>query len=65
VGLAVIKPYTFLLTLHLEPIYGSLLALAIFGQDEIMSGWFYGGATLILLALLLNSYWKKRKATAV
>lgn len=60
-----VSPYTFLLTLNLEPIYGSLLALAIFGQDEIMSGWFYSGASLILLALLLNSYWKKRKAAAV
>lgn len=56
-----VSPYTFLLTLNLEPIYGTILAVLLFGEDEIMSGWFYSGAALILLALVLNSYLQKRR----
>lgn len=56
-----LSPYTFLLTLNLEPIYGSLLALFIFGQDELMSGPFYLGGGIILFAIALNAYLKRSK----
>jgi drug/metabolite transporter (DMT)-like permease len=41
------------LTVNLEPVYGIILALLIFGESEKMSGGFYIGTGLIMLAVLL------------
>lgn len=41
------------LTVNLEPVYGIVLALLIFGESEKMSGGFYTGTGLIMLAVLL------------
>ena len=42
------------LTINLEPIYGIVLALLIFGESEEMSSGFYLGTGLILLSVLLH-----------
>lgn len=47
-----ISPFLMNLTVNLEPIYGILLALMIFGKSEKMSGGFYVGTALILIAVL-------------
>ena len=47
-----ISAYSVSLTLNMEPIYGILLALLIFGQSEHMGVGFYLGATVILLSVL-------------
>ena len=59
----VISPYSFLLTLNLEPVYGIVLALVIFGEDERMSPFFYLGAILIFTAIVVDT-WLKRKQNA-
>ncbi len=41
------------LTVNLEPVYGIILALLIFGDQEEMSGGFYLGTALILISVLL------------
>lgn len=41
------------LTVNLEPVYGILLALIIFGEEEKMSEGFYLGGLLILTSVLL------------
>lgn len=41
------------LTVNLEPVYGIILALIIFGESEKMSTGFYLGTLLIMLAVLL------------
>ncbi len=46
-----LSPFRVALASNLEPIYGILLAWIIFGQEEVMSGGFYIGATIILLAV--------------
>lgn len=56
-----ISPYTVMLTINLEPIYGIILALLIFGEKEHMSNNFYLGAGIILLTVLANGYLKMRK----
>jgi drug/metabolite transporter (DMT)-like permease len=59
-----ISPYTVMLTINLEPIYGILLALMIFGEKEKMSSGFYFGALIILSTVVLNGlvkYYQKRK----
>lgn len=40
------------LTVNLEPVYGIILALIIYGEEEQMSGGFYWGTLVIILAVL-------------
>lgn len=57
----VLSPYTVMLSINLEPIYGIILALIIFGDKEKMSSEFYYGALIILLSVVLNGLIKNRK----
>jgi drug/metabolite transporter (DMT)-like permease len=63
----VISPYTVMLTINLEPIYGIVLAVLIFKEKESMSFQFYIGALVILATVLANALikanknWKKPK----
>jgi len=59
-----LTPYTVMLTINLEPIYGIILALIIFEDKEQMSPTFYFGALIILATVILNGILKSRaKAT--
>ena len=56
-----LSPYTVMLTINLEPIYGIILAVIVFKEKERMSFEFYIGAVIILLTVLLNSFIKSYK----
>lgn len=56
-----LSPYTVMLTINLEPIYGIILAVLIFKEKEQMSFEFYIGASIILFTVLLNVIIKSRK----
>lgn len=56
-----LSPYTVMLTINLEPIYGIILAVLIFKEKERMSFEFYIGAFIILLTVILNSIIKYLK----
>lgn len=59
-----LSPYTVMLTINLEPIYGIILAVLIFKDKEHMSPEFYIGALIILTTVILNGILKSRaKAT--
>jgi drug/metabolite transporter (DMT)-like permease len=59
-----LSPYTVMLTINLEPIYGIILAVLIFEDKEQMSPQFYLGAVIILITVILNGIIKSRlKAT--
>lgn len=65
VGVRVMKklsPFTVILSINLEPIYGIILALMINGEKEHMSPQFYVGALIILSAIFANGYIKKKWA---
>ncbi|MDJ0645161.1 MAG: DMT family transporter [Flavobacteriaceae bacterium] len=53
-----ISPFTVMLTYNLEPVYGIVLAILIFGESEIMSTNFYYGAILILITVILDGLLK-------
>lgn len=55
-----ISPYTVMLTINMEPIYGIILALLILGDQETMSSGFYYGAVIIIVSVLLNGVLKNR-----
>ncbi|MDG1063297.1 MAG: DMT family transporter [Flavobacteriaceae bacterium] len=56
-----LTPFTVMLTINLEPIYGILLALVVFGDSEFMSGGFYAGALIILATVIANGILKLRR----
>lgn len=67
IGIQVMKKltaFTVSLTINLEPLYGILLALIIFGDEEYMSAGFYLGFVMILSTILLNAYLKRPGSAA-
>lgn len=56
-----ISPFTMMLTVNLEPVYGILLALVVFKDSEKMNLSFYYGGLLIFIAVVLNGYIKTKK----
>lgn len=56
-----LTPYTVMLTVNLEPIYGIILAVIIFGDKEKMSPQFYIGASVILITVIINGILKNKK----
>ena len=48
------------LSLNLEPVYGIILALLIFGESEVMGWSFYVGTLIILAAVMLYPFLKSR-----
>ena len=49
-----ISPYTVMLTINMEPVYGIVLALLVLGDSENMSPQFYYGAVIILITVIAN-----------
>ncbi len=52
------------LVTNLEPVYGILLALILFGNKEKMTAGFYAGSLLILAAVFIYPIYKKRRNKA-
>ena len=50
----VLSPFTVMLTINLEPVYGIILALLFFNDSEKMSSLFYVGASIILMSIIIN-----------
>ena len=48
------------LSLNLEPVYGIVMAVIIFGDQEKMNANFYIGTCIILMAVILYPFLKKR-----
>jgi len=56
-----LSPFTVMLTINLEPIYGIILVLLILPENEKMSPMFYIGAIIILATVIANGIIKNRK----
>jgi len=55
-----LSPFTVSIAINLEPVYGIILALLIFGESETMKPAFYFGGGLIIISILLNAWFKKK-----
>lgn len=58
-----ISPFSVMLTINLEPVYGITLAYLVFQDKEKMNSGFYLGALVILITVILNGIvknWKKK-----
>ncbi|MDQ1163501.1 drug/metabolite transporter (DMT)-like permease [Chryseobacterium sp. SORGH_AS 447] len=56
-----ISPFTLILTVNLEPVYGIILAFFIFGESEHMSPVFYIASGVMILAIIVNGLIKAKK----
>lgn len=56
-----ISPFTLILTVNLEPVYGILLAYFIFGESEHMSPVFYIASVVMILSIIANGIIKARR----
>ncbi|MFC5193546.1 DMT family transporter [Algoriphagus aquatilis] len=59
-----VSVFTINLTINLEPVYGILLAVMVFGEKEKMTPQFYLGTLIILFSVLIYpvlNYWNKRR----
>lgn len=56
----VLTPFTTSVAINLEPIYSIILAVIIFGDEEIMGTRFYIGASIIICAVMLNTILKRQ-----
>lgn len=64
VSIAVMRhltPFSLMLAINMEPVYGILFGILIFGSDEKMGFTFYIGTLLILLSVLTNGFLKLKK----
>ena len=55
-----LSPYTLMISINMEPIYGMLLAYLILSDNEQMSSQFYTGFSLIFVSVIMNGYLKHR-----
>ncbi|MEC5395589.1 DMT family transporter [Bergeyella sp. RCAD1439] len=56
-----ITPFTLILTVNLEPIYGIIFAYFIFGESEHMSPVFYLASGVMILAIVANGIIKAKR----
>lgn len=54
-----LMPFTAAIAINLEPIYAIVLAVLIFGEEEVMGWQFYFGGSLIVGAVVANTLMKK------
>lgn len=60
-----ISPFTLILTVNLEPVYGIILAFFIFGDSEHMSPVFYFASLVMILSIIVNGILKSRKSRKI
>ena len=56
-----ITPYSLIMAINLEPIYSIILALLIFGDNELMNTSFYIGSSIIIGVVFLEGYLKNKQ----
>jgi len=56
-----LSPFTVMMIINLEPVYGILLSLTVWGEQELLSVRFYIGFCIILSVIFLNGIYKKQK----
>jgi len=55
-----LSPYTILLTVNLETVYGIIWAIIFFNENKDVKSTFYIGVIIILFAVFLNAFIKKQ-----
>ena len=53
-----ISPYTFMISINLEPVYAIGLSIIIFKEKELLSLNFYIGVLMIIISVFINGFLK-------
>ncbi|MCW5908611.1 MAG: EamA family transporter [Chitinophagales bacterium] len=53
-----LSAFTLNLAINLEPVYGIALAFIFFRENKELNGWFFAGAGIIMLSVILHSYFE-------
>ena len=56
-----LTPYSLMISINMEPVYGIILAIIILNENTVLSTEFYIGFTLIFISVILNGIIKLRK----
>lgn len=56
-----LSAFTLNLSINLEPVYGIALAFLIFGENKNLNAGFFAGTLLILLSVILHSYFASKE----
>ena len=59
-----LSAFTLNLSINLEPVYGIALAFLIFGENKNLNAGFFIGTAVIMLSVVLHSYFASRRETA-
>ncbi len=59
-----LSAFTLNLSINLEPVYGIALAFLIFGENNSLNTGFFIGTAIIMLSVVLHSYFASRRETA-
>ena len=51
-----LSAFTLNLAINLEPVYGIALAFLFFGENAQLNAWFFLGSAIIMLSVILHSY---------
>ena len=57
----VMSPFSVAMAINLEPIYAIILAVVIFGEEEVMPPGFYGGASVLLATVFVDAMLKRSR----
>ncbi len=57
----IISPYSVMLAINMEPVYGIFLAALIFGENKTLSPAFYIGTALVVVSVVLNGVFKSKE----
>ncbi len=56
-----LSAFTLNLAINLEPVYGIALAFLFFGENDQLNKWFFVGSFIIMLSVLLHSYFASKE----
>lgn len=56
-----LSAFTLNLSINLEPVYGIALAFLIFGENKNLDTGFFAGTVLIMLSVILHSYFSRKE----
>ena len=55
-----LSPYTVMLTTNLEPVYGIIVAIFVFKENENLNTWFYAGAVVVIASIFIHAFYVKK-----
>jgi len=56
-----LNPYTLMLSINMEPVYGIVLAIVLLKENDQLTSQFYFGFVLIFISIIVNGFIKLKQ----